>query len=287
MEGVFNKKILINNELPLKLLSVNNNLNDYDFILYHLFVKEPSYRRFFLNNKKLQRMSILDNSAYEFYKSGEKFNEAAFIKTIEELRPTYCIVPDVLMDSQKTIQLFDTWSSIETGLTRKMVVPQGKSFREWLDCYTTMVQKGGFDYIGIPFHNDFFWDLGISKLSVNCDLAQNKDYFYAMGRICVLRFLEEHDFIVPGMKYHLLGSHWAPALQIINSYRKNTSLFKWITSIDTSYPVSKGIERRSLINSDHRKEEIGIDMFFHCPIDEEQETYIINNIERYHSYVEN
>ena len=41
------KKILLNCELPMELLSKSEELNDYDFILYHLFVKDKDYRRFF------------------------------------------------------------------------------------------------------------------------------------------------------------------------------------------------------------------------------------------------
>ena len=79
-------------ELPNCLLNQNNEINDYDFILFHLFQNNKTYRNFFIENKKENRLTILDNSAYEFYINGQQLDEKAFIKAIKLLNPTYFIV---------------------------------------------------------------------------------------------------------------------------------------------------------------------------------------------------
>ena len=108
------KHLLTCCELPKCMLEHEDTLNDYDFVLYHQYLKDETYRNNYLNKRKTHpdRMMILDNSAYEFFVSGEKFIEEDFIRVIKELKPTYYIVPDVLMDYQKTFENFMHWIEI-------------------------------------------------------------------------------------------------------------------------------------------------------------------------------
>ena len=66
----------INSELPLCMLSCNNQLNEYDFVLFHLYESNQSYKEYFLNQRinHRDRIMIFDNSAYEYYIKGENFN---------------------------------------------------------------------------------------------------------------------------------------------------------------------------------------------------------------------
>lgn len=284
------KKILLNCELPMELLSKSEELNDYDFILYHLFVKDKDYRRFFSQvMKEGKRMTILDNSAYEFYRDGGKFDPQTFTEIVEEFNPTYFIVPDVLMDYPETMMKFRYWSGRLNG-HKRMVVPQGKSLKDWLSCYKEMLNKGGFEYIGIPFHNDFFWDLGTAiyeVLSKHEHLAfkWNADMAYAQGRCFLLQYLIKEKLIDDSKKYHLLGCHWAAELQWLTYRNPMRDEFEWITSMDTSFPVTKGIMKAHLDTGE--KEKISIDEYFRMSLDPEQYNRIIKNIKEFHGYQKN
>ena len=67
--------IKTNSELPITLLnSHNETLNDFDFVLLHLYVSDPGYRKYFdqMREQHPERMMIFDNSAYEFFVKGEE-----------------------------------------------------------------------------------------------------------------------------------------------------------------------------------------------------------------------
>ena len=95
----------INSELPLCMLPFNNELNEYDFVLFHLYKTNQKYKNYYLEQRRLypDRLMIFDNSAYEFYVKGEQLNLEEYFKAIMELKPDMYILPDVLMDSQKTV----------------------------------------------------------------------------------------------------------------------------------------------------------------------------------------
>ena len=58
--------MITNSELPNTLLHLNMELNDYDFVLYHLLKSNEKYKQWAYNQRKNHpnRMMILDNSAY-------------------------------------------------------------------------------------------------------------------------------------------------------------------------------------------------------------------------------
>lgn len=279
--------ILLNSELPSRLLYASEELNDYDFILYHLFVKNSEYRDYFSHvMRERERMTILDNSAYEFHRDGGKFNQFEFQKILEEFSPTYFIVPDVLMDAKLTLSNFKAWKSIFPE-RKRMVVPQGKSFKEWLSCYEEMLADGNFEYIGIPFHNDFFWDIGETLYRTPVDQYHNpltwtSDMAYAQGRCWLMNYLYQNQLVDENKKYHLLGSHNPLELKWLNQCHKNRDCFNWITSMDTSYPVTKGIMKKDL--EDGEKEKISIDDFFGMSLDKDQRDQITKNIQKFHGY---
>ncbi len=184
------RTVLTNHELPVCMLTdYNLKYNDYDFVLYHLFIKDKEYREYFMNLRRdyPNRMMILDNSAYEMYVTGESFYNSRYIDVIVELRPDYYIIPDALMDKETTISMFDqwtnntaytkdngtkSWESLISEIDRKclrddkskltpqpMCVPQGRTIKEFFECLDYMYNKLKCE-ICIPFHNDFFYSLG-------------------------------------------------------------------------------------------------------------------------------
>ena len=92
-------------ELPNDLLGVNKKLNDYDFVLYHLFISNQKYHDYYLNlSRNTSRTIIFDNSAYEFFVKGVKLDIPQFMDAIQELHPQIALLPDVLMAKEATIQ---------------------------------------------------------------------------------------------------------------------------------------------------------------------------------------
>lgn len=79
----------INCELPNCLLELNNDLNEYDFVLFHLYKSDPIYKKYYKEQrlKYPERLMIFDNSAYEFYIKGEVLNLQEYTIAIDELKP--------------------------------------------------------------------------------------------------------------------------------------------------------------------------------------------------------
>ena len=193
------KKININCELPLGMLKTHNTkLNDMDFVLFHLFQHYPdSYGKYYLdlrkskNNSDNRRIMILDNSAYEFYIKGEELDWDAYINTIYKLKPDYFILPDTLMNYQKTMEETTSFLTIDYANEIKelkekyniqpMAVLQGNSTLDFLNCIMSYADLG-IKSIAIPFHNSFLADdygkvsdidwLDFSKY--NLDLPKNQ-----------------------------------------------------------------------------------------------------------------
>lgn len=167
------KKININCELPLGMLkSHNTKLNDMDFVLFHLFQHYPdSYGKYYLDLRKSKnnsdRIMILDNSAYEFYIKGEELDWDAYINTIYKLKPDYFILPDTLMNYQKTMEETTSFLTIDYANEIKelkekyniqpMAVLQGNSTLDFLNCIMSYADLG-IKSIAIPFHNSFLAD---------------------------------------------------------------------------------------------------------------------------------
>jgi hypothetical protein len=98
--------MLINSELPICMLDRNNDLNEYDFVLFHLYISNKEYREFYWKQRLSQpnRLMILDNSAYEFFIKGETLDMDTFVRVINELQPDMYILPDTLMNMDKTLK---------------------------------------------------------------------------------------------------------------------------------------------------------------------------------------
>lgn len=225
----------VSHEVPICLLEESLKFNDYDYILNHLLDKSKKYKDFYLQHK--ERFTILDNSAYEYFITGEKFDKENYIRNIKELQPNVYLIPDVLMDSEKTMCLFEDWVShpfYQDSAEQRMVVVQGKTFKEWLDCYLFYWKnQNHFSHIAISFHYSFLKEMG------RIDHVKSVDYWYAVGRATLLSFLVENKMIMD-KSYHLLGSHIG-GIEFGWYKRKG---YEFIKTIDTGYPIKLGIEER-------------------------------------------
>lgn len=280
--------MLINSELPLTMLDKNLELNEYDFVLFHLCKQYPEYKDYYkqLRQSHPDRLMILDNSAYEFFVKGETLDVAEYIDLIQELAPDMYILPDVLMDKQATLDgvfNFMLYNKIKVDeafrfskAPQPLAVAQGNSAEDLFDCLLKYWYYG-IKNVAIPFHNSFYkdyhgfvtpnlyntWRLGFGQLT--------EDHKYAIGRI---EFVRAAALLLKKFEYvHLLGSHcpWEKAFHPMS-----------VQSIDTGYPVKCGIEGHELFK-EPAKPDIIIDDFMTEPLTEAQITLIENNIKKFKS----
>jgi len=254
--------IKINSEIPLCLLDNNNELNEYDFVLFHLYKTNQKYREYFLNQRKEhpERLMIFDNSAYEFFVKGEKLEAGEFYKAIIELNPDYYILPDTLMNMAKTI--LDTKSflniygvSIRNDVNVKsepLGVVQGNSVAEMMHCVSEY-KKLRINAVALPFHNSFYRDMDVDEDIMNDFFSEfgpdNVDAEYAMGRVQFMRNWK--GWLKDNFKHiHLLGSH--------QPYEKK--YYYDFDTMDTGYPVKCALEG-VMLGNDYKKPNTIIDDF--------------------------
>jgi hypothetical protein len=136
-------------EVPFANLDYASMFGDYIFALAHLIDTNPVYANWVTNRAEGMEL-YLDNGAYEL---GHSMDIDHYVHIIEALQPTVAVVPDVMSDLPKTLnltkQFFD--KKLPTG-TQYMVVPQGKTTDEWIICLHKMTRmfRHKFQIIGIP-----------------------------------------------------------------------------------------------------------------------------------------
>jgi hypothetical protein len=265
----------------------NNELNNYDFVLFHLYTSNKEYREYFLYQRirHPNRLMILDNSAYEFYVKGETLNLYEFYCAIVELKPDIYILPDTLMNKQKTLE--DTKSFLdEYGLniilkagSLSMAVLQGNTPEELLEC-AKEYKDMGVSHIAIPFHNKFFLDLS-NEIDATGRMAFCKwhgmnpslDTHYAMGRVVFL-----HKYLCNLSCFdhiHLLGSHDPYEKAIYGMWR--TQLKDGMMTMDTGYPVKCGIQG-VMLGREKAKPDVIIDEFLENDLSEKVRDCIEMNV---------
>jgi len=219
--------MLVTHETPISILDHSRHYNDFDYALVHLFDTHPKYYNFFKTSLNLGREVMLDNSIFEL---GEAFNSDKYAEYIEELKPTYYIVPDVLEDYKETRTSFYHFTNEYQDLPGlKVGVVQGKTYDELIACYEFMVAYA--DYIAISFDYSYYQIIGRAtsdnpeqaKLERMCD-----------GRQKLINMLMADGIWEYTKPHHLLGCSLAKEF---GYYAYNKS----IRSVDTSNPVVAGI----------------------------------------------
>ena len=84
--------IKVSHELPIDLLYLSKDVNDYEYCLPHLLDQNKSYKDYFYQAKKDGRYIIMDNSLHEL---GKAYDSKRLLHWINELKPNEFIVPDV------------------------------------------------------------------------------------------------------------------------------------------------------------------------------------------------
>lgn len=214
--------MLISHEVPIAYLGTSIEFNDYDYCLVHLCDEHPDYLHFYKRSIEMGREVLLDNSIFEL---GTAYDAKKFAARIEEIKPTYYVVPDVL---ENAIGTMASWGNFECeykdlpGL--KIGVVQGKSVQEIIDCYRFMAFRA--DYLAISFDYSLYEKLGDGSTKLQRQ---------ATGRPRLVRILNELGVWDERKPHHLLGCSLASEFK---EYRD----IKGIRSVDTSNPIVAAID---------------------------------------------
>ena len=187
--------IKIAHESPKSIFDTVQNYTDYDYALVHLFEEDEGYLEQFKVAVNKGREVILDNSIFELE---EAFNADRFAYWINQLKPTWYIVPDALEDAGGTMSQMANWNGKyrRTAHGKTIGVVQGKTYNEIVDCYEYMDNIAEVDMIAISFDYSYY------TKSVP---HPNKYVSWMLGRIKLLGDLVKDGIINQDKPHHLLG----------------------------------------------------------------------------------
>lgn len=230
VQGIFLSLGMIKrfHEAPKSIFKQVQQLTDGDYALVHLFEKDPEYLELFKKAVKEGREVILDNSVFELEKA---FDPERFVYWINELNPTYYIVPDVLEDADGTISNMAEWMGIwkekVTTDSKIIGVVQGEDYESIKRCYLYM-DAAGVDKIAISFDYSYY------RKSFP---HPNRIISWSLGRVKLLEDLIDKGILNREKPHHLLGCG-TPGEGIFY----NSSDYSFIDSVDTSSPVVHGLK---------------------------------------------
>jgi len=165
---------------------------------------------------------ILDNGVIE---TGEPRVKTLY-KVAKAIEPFEVVCPDAFMDKDKTLKLFHAHAlELSAYANSVMVVPQGGSVQEWVECLRQMM---GTD----------LWER-IPQLTIGIPKVLDK---FPGGRIAALSWVRTHCIrLTPYMghpsRLHLLGQ-WSVMSQPIQAI----SYFPHIRSWDTTCPYAAALQ---------------------------------------------
>ena len=217
--------IKIAHESPKSIFNDVQKYTDYDYALVHLLEADEEYLDQFREAVKKGREVILDNSIFELE---EAFDADKFAYWINELKPTWYIVPDALEDTKKTMSQMASWNMhySKSVYGKKIGVVQGKTYKQIVACYEYMDKIADVDMIAISFDYSYYTD------SIP---HPNKYVSWMLGRIKLLGDLVRDGIINEDKPHHLLGCGLPQEFSYYSQY-------PWIYSLDTSNPVVHGIK---------------------------------------------
>ena len=215
--------IKIAHEAPLSIFDKVQELTDYDYFLVHLFEENEEYLAKAHECVSKGRETILDNSIFEL---GHAWNASRFAYWVNEMKPTYYIVPDVLDDCDKTIDSFERFMKEYPDLPGKSIaVAQGSTYNDLVLCYNYLANDDRVDKIAMSFDSPFFQEYG----------GDNQYYKMMNGRQHTINKMLKEGVINTNKPHHLLGCGLPQEFKAYKNY-------DWIDSLDTSNPVIHGIK---------------------------------------------
>lgn len=221
-------------EAPLSIFKEVQKLTDGDYALVHLFESNPAYFEAFQQAVADGRDVLLDNSIFEL---GTSFDPDKFAMWVEQLRPTWYIVPDSWKNGVETADMFKSFVKAYPDLPGKRIgVAQGKDVIEVALCYKAIEPQCDMVAFNLDF-SSVFYDTFLEGVVDRKYKESLVPYCVAMsiGRHMVLNRLKIFGIINEDKPHHLLG---CGVPQEVQWYPKE---WTWIRSIDTSNPVIAGM----------------------------------------------
>lgn len=259
------KRIKMYHEAPMSIFSRVQTFTDGDYALANVFETDEKYLQTFKEAVAQGRNVILDNGVYEL---DVAMNPDRFAYWINELKPTWYIIPDVLEDSEATCKNVRDWlnnqvKSIDPEI-KKIGVVQGKDYKSLCDCYEFIAPK--VDKVAISF-NYSYYEQTVSH--------PNKLVQWGLGRAQVLQRMMRDDVLDPKKPLHLLGCSFVSE----GILYKNTPVRDLIDSLDTSIPISTGMDCKHFKPwGNLEKSSIKMYTQMNAEINDEQGKYIFDNV---------
>ncbi len=216
--------VLVCLDWPMGYTQLGDKYGDITFALAPLFNRKNKYYKETLKN--LNAPIMLDNGAWE--SKGSSIDVERYIEIILELKPTYCVIPDVYEDRKATEKIVTKFFSsknfgkIDFDL-KYIIVPQGKNIKELVKSYNELANTFGpkVDIVGIPKH--------VGK---------------KMNRIAFTDHLLKQAKIT-FKDVHFLGYNDFEDIAFERERRLKDKIYPWnLLSIDTKYPVKWAFDKR-------------------------------------------
>lgn len=212
-------RIETSHESPISILDKSLQYNDYCYALVHLFETHEKYFDFFKKAINNNVEVYLDNSIFELK---ESFDPTKYAEWIEKLQPNLYIVPDVLEDSNGTVNNWIKWEEEHKfNNIKKMGVVQGRTWTELVDCYNFMSQTA--DMIAISFDYTYYQGTGFGRTVLER---------YCNGRQRFIQQLIQEGKWNWDKPHHLLGCSLAREFRYYVDHNVHN-----IKSVDTSNPI--------------------------------------------------
>lgn len=214
-------------EAPKCIFNKVQQYTDGDYALVHLFETDPEYLEMFKKALVDGRDVILDNSIFEL---GTSFDHDRYAYWINQLKPTWYIVPDVWKDGPATTKMFFEFFEAhpkETLHGKVIGVAQGHTLEEVTACYQAIEP-----YCDMIAFNFDFSSYSTKKAGIP------KRLLMSMGRYTMLTHLYATDVINDKKPHHLLG---CGVPQEICWYPQS---WTWVRSMDTCHPVMEAMVGR-------------------------------------------
>lgn len=267
--------------MPLELMldSRFDDLTDYSYDLVHMNDEIPEYKKYFQDSLAKGRQVLLDNSVFEL---DEPFNPEKFVEKINELKPTWYVVPDFLDDCDATIRSMDEWISVY--LPKVVEGPkiigsiQGKTPEDMIRCYRKMATDPRVAKIAITFNSDCYAALcpDLMQEGENVDMLQ----VWCEGRQRFITRLVTDGIWENDKPHHLLG--------IALPQEAKTPLYHRISieTWDTSNPVVAGLKGIKYTDEGLKeKPSVKLYTMMDMKVSEEQKDLIEYNIKKFREFL--
>lgn len=127
-------------------------LFDYHLILSHLFKASQVYSNYYHAAAVGGDLVLVDNGVIE---NGVADSIEDLVKIWVDMPKSVIVLPDTISNAAKTVlqveEFVNTYQDkIRENPSNFMIVPQGKDWQEWLECFELLISTHNPYYVGIP-----------------------------------------------------------------------------------------------------------------------------------------